>query len=260
MRADTGSLEYTHARIGARWGARPDAAAWRRIEIARDLPAMLDLARRGALACWLHGVAADGSLRAIEAAFRRRWRDAVTEIAAWMAPEWREAIDWCAHLADLAAVQHWARGDVPQAAWLADDDILRDLDATADAAPPTRSSALDTAWRALVRDARREPAAVASRWLDAWLALLPKGAGGRTIERTLVPLLHRHAQAFAAPQSIDGWGQRRALQARLVALWRRHPVEPVAVFAHLALQAIEFERLRAEVIGRAAFPRRVLHA
>ena len=260
MRADAGSLEYAHARIGARWGARPDAAAWRRIEITRDLPAMLDLARRGALARWLHGVAADSSLHAIEATLRRRWREAVAELGAWMAPQWRDAIAWCGHLADLAAVQHWARGDAPQAAWLAHDDVLRGLDAAADAAPPVRASALDIAWRTLLRDARGEPAALASDWLAAWRALLPEGQGQRTIEQTLVPLLHRHAQGFAASQSIDGWGQRRALQARLVALWRRHPVEPVAVFAHLALQAIEFERLRAEVIGRAAFPHRVLHA
>lgn len=260
MRPDTGSLEYAHARIGARWGARPDAGAWRRIEVTRDLPAMLDLARRGSLARWLHGVAADSGLHAIEAALRRRWREAVAELGAWMAPEWRDAIAWCAHLADLAAVQHWARGDAPQASWLADDDILRSLDAAADAATPARASALDIAWRTLLRDARGEPAAVASHWLAAWRALLPEGPGRRTIEQTLVPLLHRHAQDFAAPPSIDGWGQRRALQARLVALWRRHPVEPVAVFAHLALQAIEFERLRAEVIGRAAFAHRVLHA
>lgn len=259
MRANTGSLEYAHARIGARWGARPDAAAWRRIEITRDLPAMLDLARRGALARWLHGVAADSSLHAIEAALRRRWRGAVTELADWMAPDWHDAIAWCTRLADLAAVQHWARGDA-DAAWLADDETLRSLDAAAAKASPARASALDIAWRTLLRDAHGEPAALASQWLAAWRALLPDGPGRRTIEQTLVPLLHRHAQDFAAPQSIDGWGQRRALQARLVALWRRHPVEPVAVFAYLALQAIEFERLRAEVIGRAAFAHRVLHA
>ncbi len=259
MRSDTGSLEYAHARIGSRWGMRPDAAAWRRIEVTRDLPAMLDLARGGSLSRWLHGVAADSGVHAIEAAFRRRWRDAVAELGAWMAPEWRDAIAWCARLADLAAVQHWARGDAP-AAWFAHDEVLRGLDAAADAAAPARASAVETAWRALLRQARGEPSALASRWLAAWQALLPEGHDRQAIELMLLPLLRRHAQAFAAPPSTDGWGQRRALEARLVALWRRHPVEPVAVFAHLALQAIELERLRAEVIGRAAFAHRVLHA
>jgi hypothetical protein len=42
-----------------------------------------------------------------------------------------------------------------------------------------------------------------------------------------------------------------------VALLRRALVEPVAAFAFLALQALEFERLRAELVARAVFPGRV---
>ena len=42
---EAGSLEYAHARLGARFGARPDELAWRRIEMIRDLGGMLDAAR-----------------------------------------------------------------------------------------------------------------------------------------------------------------------------------------------------------------------
>ena len=40
-----GSLEYAQARLSARFGARPDEAAWRRIEHLRELPALIDAAR-----------------------------------------------------------------------------------------------------------------------------------------------------------------------------------------------------------------------
>jgi len=45
MSMRVGDLDYACARIAARFGARPDAATWRRIETVRDLAAMLDAAR-----------------------------------------------------------------------------------------------------------------------------------------------------------------------------------------------------------------------
>jgi hypothetical protein len=45
-----------------------------------------------------------------------------------------------------------------------------------------------------------------------------------------------------------------------VLLWRRHPAEPMGGFIHLALTAIEGERLRGEWVRRAAFPDRGLAA
>jgi len=258
LRADMGSLEYAHARIWARWGLQPDGMAWRRIETTRDLAAVLELARASALARWLPGVSADTGLHGIESVLRRRWRECVREVARWMALQWQPAIDWCARLADLAAVQHWARGG-DRAPWLATDEQLGALDAAAGDVPG-HPSAADPAWRNLLCHAREDPSGVLGSWLQAWRGLLPPGDGRAAIERELVALLTRHAQDFGAPQSRDGWGQRRVLHARLVALLRRHPVEPLSAFAFLALQALELERLRAEIIGRAAFPQRVLHA
>ena len=71
----------------------------------------------------------------------------------------------------------------------------------------------------------------------------------------LAPLLAQHASAFAAPQALDGWALRRQLQLRLVLLLRRTLVEPVTAFVYLALSALECERLRGELVRRAAFPR-----
>jgi hypothetical protein len=48
---------------------------------------------------------------------------------------------------------------------------------------------------------------------------------------------------------------RRDLEARFVACFRRHPLEPAAAFAWLGLCALDLERLRGELARRLAFPR-----
>ena len=52
----------------------------------------------------------------------------------------------------------------------------------------------------------------------------------------------------------DGWPLRRALQARLALLFRRAMLDPAAAFIFLALTALDLERLRGELLRRAAFP------
>lgn len=250
---DSGSLEFAHARIGARWGAMPDEAQWRRIEVTRDLAPMLDLARANGLASWLPALTVDSGLHRIESTLRRQWRARAHELAAWMPADWQASIRWCAHLVDLPAVQHWARGEALPA-WAADDAVLRPL------LDEGAWQAADPAWRAWLEAVRGQPSRVLAAWCTAWRRLLPPGWGRDTVERTLVPLFERHAAAFAWAQGeLDGWAERRLLRARLVALLRRRALQPVEAFAFLGLSALEAERLRAEIVGRAAFPHRVLH-
>lgn len=231
MTRDTGSLELAHARIAARWGARPDDALWRRIEATHDLDAMLALARASSLAQWLGGIEAGTGLHATEQRLRERWRERVAEVAAWMPAAWQPALGGCAELLDLPGLQSWARG--------------RPL-------PDWASSA-----RGL---AQADGPALLTRWLSRWRQLLPRNGEREVIEQQLLPLLEAHRRAFAAPHTVDGWALRRELQGRLVGLLRRHAAEPVTAFAYLALCALELERLRGEIARRAAFPLRELAA
>lgn len=240
-----GSLEYAHARIGARWGARADEALWLRIETTRDLAGVLALARGSALACWLDGLGpvegqagptGPAAAHLIEHTLRRAWRARVAELAAWLPPAWQPALEWCAWLVDLPLAQALARGE-PAPAW------------AAEAAMPA----------ALQDAARAAPERTLAAWLALWRARLPGGVGGSgstALVRELVPLLQAHVAALGAPGLVDAWGPRRALHARLAALLRRHVGEPVAAFAYLALSALELERLRGELVRRAAFPQR----
>jgi len=273
-----GSLEYAHARIWARHGQRPGEGLWRRIETTRDLGAVLELARGSALACWIEGLGPAAGVHGIEQALRLHWRERVAEVATWMPPDWAAAIEWCAVLADLPALQHLARGGAPLP-WMATDPwlcALLDVGAPGPFGPPevpAMRSLLD-ATRAQGNAALPQtfaPAAVGlgpagrrmrlnaqhllSLWRAEWRRRMPVAAASQGTGSHLEPLLAQHVGAFAAPRAVDGFALRRQLESRLVLLLRRALVEPVTAFIYLALSALECERLRGELVRRAAFPR-----
>jgi len=217
-----GSLPYALARLGARHGQRPDEAAWRRIEGLRGYAPALEETRRTALRAWLVGITADSSASQVEGTLRVQAQSMVHEVADWMDPAWRAAVEWCAVLPDLAALQHVARGGAAPT-WL-------------DAAP--EGLALD------------HPRALGQAWFAEWQRRLPRRADIEGEDDAL--------PAFAAllrQQLAGGLAQRAALRARLILLLRRAGLQPAAVFIHLALSALDWERLRAELLRRAWFPR-----
>ena len=69
-----------------------------------------------------------------------------------------------------------------------------------------------------------------------------------------------HVNAFRDPLAGDGSALRRALHARLSRLFRRATLDPAAAFIFLAISALDFERLRGEILRRVAFPRLPLAA
>jgi hypothetical protein len=241
----TGSLELAQARIGARWGELPGDVTWRRIEATRDLAGVLDIARMdAALSRWIDGIGVGTPLHALERTLRRHARARVAELRGWMPAAWQPAVAWCALLPDLPALQHLARGEAA-AAWMHDDDALR---------PCLDGRPSNDARLALLAAARADPASLRARWRDRWLALLPREAGRTRIERELLPLLEGHALDFASPRTVDGRAARDALRRRLVLLLRRAACEPVVAFVYLATQMLDLERLRGELVQRAAFP------
>lgn len=235
MTPGTGSLTLAHARISARWGARADDALWRRIETTRALDAVLALVRCSPMAGWVGGLDAEAGLHEIDQALRRHWQAEVAEVAAWLPEDWQPALRFCATGIDLPMRQHQRR--LASAAALA-------------APPATGNQARPDAGDSEAGD----PEAVWPDWLAALRRLMPAGAGRTTVLQLLLPLAERHLQAFAHPAAVDGWALRRRLAEQLAQLWRRHPAEPVGAFIHLALTALEGERLRGELARRAAFP------
>jgi hypothetical protein len=245
----TGSLEYAQARLSARFGARPDELAWRRIEHLRELPALIDSARTGALHVWMSGIGPMSTPYEIDRHIRERWRDQVREVAAWMPDTWAPAVAWCAVVADLAVCAHLARGGKP-AAWMADDELYCDLcehEATGTRAPPGGVLApLASAWA--------ESDRIGRLWLREWERRLPHGALDATLLGELVGAVAAHLAQFRDPALRDGDAPRRALGARLTLLFRRAMLDPAAAFIYLALIAQDGERMRGELVRRAALP------
>jgi hypothetical protein len=155
-------------------------------------------------------------------------------------------------LTDLAPLQHLARGGEP-AAWMQADPTWRALCA---AQPQARAALLAAAPCGPLAAAWSAPHDLGRAWFDEWQRRLPQplADAGDALE-SLVRVLLDHHRAFAAAQPGSGWLLRGALHARLSLLFRRAALQPAAAFIHLALCALDLERLRAELLRRLLFPR-----
>lgn len=247
---DAGSLEYAHARLGARYGARADELLWRRLAMIRDLGAFLDAARTSALGTWVTAIGPDADVHRIEIALRAHWHERIAAIAAWMPPEWRPALEWCGLWPDLPVLQHLAYGR-PVPAWLRDEPLaaaLRDGE----------SAGREAGAAALLAAGRSTPERIGSLWYEAWLRRLPGPGKAPPLLAEFAAAMKAHALQFRDPLQVDGWATRRALHARLAQLFRRATLDPAAAFIFLALSALEGERLRGELVRRAVFPNQQL--
>lgn len=246
---DYGSLELAQARIQARHGQRPTAAVWQGLAMARAPGTLFEAARATSLQPWLEGLTAGSRADRIEAVLRRQWRSTVAEVSAWMPAVWRPALQWCAVLPDLPLLQHLARGGevLP---WMADDP---DFGALCAAPAPERATLLAAGRHAPLADAWPSPENLGRTWRAEWRRRLPRPAGTDDSLRQLVASIEAHATAFAAAAPGSGTLLRDELRARLSLLLRRATLAPALAFVHLALCALDLERLRGELLTRALF-------
>lgn len=246
---DCDSLDYAQARVWARHGQCAGELHWPRLQSAREFTTVLEAARETPLRRWLDGITATASAHAIEAVLRSQWRAAVDEVARWMPGPWQPAVRWCGVLPELPLVEHLAQGhEAP--GWMDDDPDYRAL-----AAVPVaqRRTLLSTGRFAPLVGDGAEPGTLAHAWQSHWRRLWPRGQGHAGLE-AVAAALREHAAGFtSAGGASHAWLLRRTLQARLSLMLRRAGGEPALAFIHLALTAIELERLRGELLGRALF-------
>ncbi len=247
-----GSVEYAHARLSARFGERPDEHAWRRIEHLRNLGALIDAARTSAFRRWITGIGPASAPHAIDREMRERFREQVAEVASWMPDAWQPAVRWCGTLADLPAVSHLARGGAALP-WMSEDRVLREVterEAAGFGAAPVGGplAPLAAAWT--------EPQALVRLWSAEWRCRLPRhrGEDASASLGALAAALDAHRAALRDPALADGTALRRGLQAKLTLLFRRAVLDPAAAFVFLAQIGLDLERLRGELLRRAAFP------
>ena len=245
-----GSLEYALARMQARLGRRPPEGAWRSIEQSRGIEPILEFCRETSLQPVATQLSAAHGLHAIDLAIREGWRRAVGEALEWMPAEFASALDWLRVLPLLPALAHLARGG-EAGAWMRADADLAEVGATA---VDERGATVARGFLAPLSPAWSTPGDLAQAWRREWERRLPPASLRDTALASLVNDIERHLARFHAAGAHEAPQLRRDLEARLVAAFRRHSLEPAAAFAWLGLTALDLERLRGELARRIAFP------
>jgi hypothetical protein len=131
----------------------------------------------------------------------------------------------------------WAQQDAALAAFL---ELAQDA---------TIRSPLDV----LLPGPKREPT-LAGRWYAHWRSLWPQGARECRALTALADTVKAHVARLdlAGPQDTST-AYRCALAQAVSRMFRRHCTSPIAVFCHLALVALDLERLCGGLVRRALF-------
>jgi len=237
------------ARLQARHGERLQEADWRIIEGARSSNQFVERALASSLRRFVERINPRLASHATERMLRDTWRAYVAELADWVPRAWREAVLWVSLLPELPIIDALLKGEAPE--WIEEDPAFAEF---TKADLQERNAALaNSPLDALAASNGREKT-VAARWFVHWRSQWPQR---RADERTLLDVA---AMIDAHIGRLDRAGleetsapYRRDLALKLTRTFRRHGGSPAAVFCHLALVALDLERLRGDLIRRRLF-------
>jgi hypothetical protein len=217
-------MEYAQARIQSRFGARPTAELWHGLDAAPGLEAYLDAVRGSSLQRWVSGIEPGADLHGIDSGLRARLEAHIAEVARWLPQEWRPAVLWLLRLFDLPAIQQPGSGEAP--------DFLRHH-------------------RKNARRAALQGSEVRAAFLEEWMRRRPARdrESLRGMQR-IADTVAGHLERFARSSVRDAWPERARLERDLRRLFRDSALRPEAAFCHLALVALDLERLRAGLVWR----------
>jgi hypothetical protein len=253
------SIEYAHARASARLSQRPDERMWLHLRASRSVAAQLEAVRASPAAAYVSGITVVGSIDAMELAFRQQFRRLVAEVADWAPDDWKPAIAFVSLLLDLPALLRvasdggpaWVAGDPELAAFARRDSLERR--AALSVQLPWLVAAMAETERAPVGTLAARPHPALHAWERRWRALWPACTAEEHANLDqLVRIIERHLIHFSSLAVEEAGDARLKLAAELTSLMRRSAVQPAALFAWLALLAIDLERLRGEFVLRAA--------
>ncbi len=246
---------YAQARLQARHGARPDAATWRRLAGIGDLLHFLQTARTTPLRPWVLHFSGRTSVHAMELSLRAQCRHYMAEVASWQPDGWRDAVLWTQRLLDLPVLQQLLMGEAA-ARWVLEDPMLRpfateNLRARIERLQESDCAPLVQAWQ--------QGVPLLEGWQQRWQRLWPKMPGTMTMPLEQLAVHLQHHIDTLRPDGGSENSQRvcEVLAEKLVYQFRRHSHQPATAFLHLALVALDLQRLRAALVHRALFPERV---
>ena len=244
-----GNLDYALARVYARQGQRLEEPGWRRLEASRDLAHYLEAVRSTGLADWVSSFDAERDCHAMERALRAQWRGYVEAVAAWHPQAWQVWLAWLAWLPSLSLLAQLARSEsAPE--WMLADPVCGPL------APGTvtdRVAALTNTALAPLEPAMAGRISPGAAWSAHWQTLWPR-ADARTQHclDLLLQAVQQHERALLLATD-TAEPLREQLANRLQRLLRIAAGTVIVTVCHLALLALDLERLRGGLARRCLF-------
>lgn len=243
---DRARFAYAQARVQARHGRRPSEAVWGSLDACSTFGHYLQTAEATSLEPWVRNLDPKADVHAVERSLRIEWRRYVSLIAEWPPESWANAVRWVDVLVDLPALSHLLHG-LPAQGWMQDDPVLGpvavdDLKGRFEAARKSRFAPLV--------QGGHEGERLQDTWFRHWSGLWPGGATKhQDTLGTFTAILEKHLTE--EPEETEG---TVGLADRLTHMFRHYGQGPVAVFSHVALIALDLQRLRAGLVQRLLFP------
>lgn len=242
---------YVQARLQARHGERLSEPEWRMLEAAKTLAGFLEKTRSTSLRRFVDRLDDEMTSHAIECILRFAWRAYVAEIGSWTPPAWRRSTLWVSYVPDLVVVDRLLAGET--AIWMREDPLFGPL---ISADHDTRATTLQETPFFPLTAAPKENGGLGERWRAHWRTLWPRrcGAQGQPPLEKLADLVKAHVEELAAARVEESSGlYRRNLARALTRMFRNCGGTPAAAFCHLALVALDMERLRGGLVRRRLF-------
>jgi hypothetical protein len=240
---------YTQTRLQARHGMRPNKQEWRMVEGQKELASFLQSARQTSLRPWVLSMHAQDNSHLLEATLRQLYRNYVDEVVIWLPSPWRASVQWVKYLLDLPSLQYLLSGNTAPT-WMRDDPQIKQFTPTYLEA---RIQVMQKSVYAPLIAARQSGKTLLTGWTEHWRSLWPQEKSNRSIVK-LIALFNQHLANFQQLSPQLAWKSRETLATKLTIMFRQFSYQPVAAFIHLALIALDLERLRGDVIQRCLFP------
>lgn len=233
---------FAQARAQARHGSRPTGAHWRVVEASDDLTRFLHSLRGSSLGPLVRHFSAASSPHAIERSLRRAWRAEVDAASRWTPDDWRASVEWTAWLPDLSAISHLLRGE-PALFWMREDPVLSPF-ALDDA--DARRQLIEESFGAIEAGDETD---LGRWWYRRWRQLNPVAGNGEAGIEELVAALRNYRRTILAGTS-SAIEPRHRLELRVIRLMHLRLRQPVVVFCHLVLTALDLYRIRGGLVRR----------
>lgn len=246
---DSARYAYVQARLQARHGQRPDSTLWRRLQSAGDLAGYIHIARKTKLRPWVLSLHATQGSHAIELSLRKQFRTYVDDISHWLPGPWGRTVRWVKRLPDLPALQLLLTSEsVP--VWILNDPDLRRFGSEN---PALRKQAMQNSDCACLLRAWNQGNPLDEGWFEHWQSRWPDNRRHKAGLESLTRLMQQHTHELRSQSGRSSAPRRETLARQLVVAFRRYSFQPAAVYAHLALTALDLERLRGDLARRALF-------